>query len=200
MWENHPTPRMRIDRIITKKTCKTSTLTGSNSHSPWKQIPKFEKQNEDFSVNVYALDEEKEKSRTNKVNLFSVYTSSHRNREYHANLLLIRSGEQSHYVVIKSLSKLLKGRVAGGEKTFVCKFSLYSFHQEHSLIAHEDMCSQHPAQKVTYPTPGENVMKFKIFGNSLEVPFTIYADFETLAIPNDDSKNTNKHVPSGVSC
>ena len=43
-------------------------------------------------------------------------------------------------------------------------------------------------------------MKFKNFGNSLEVPFTIDADFETLAIPNDDSKKTKKHVPSGVSC
>ena len=43
-------------------------------------------------------------------------------------------------------------------------------------------------------------MKFKNFGNSLEVPFTIYADFETLVIPNDDVKKTKKHVPSGVSC
>ena len=44
-------------------------------------------------------------------------------------------------------------------------------------------------------------MKFKNFGNSLEIPFTIYADFETLVIPNDDdSKKTKKHVPSGVSC
>ena len=71
---------------------------------PVKQVPKFENQNEEFSVNAYALDEEKEKSRENKVNLFPVYTSPHRNRKHHANLLLIRSGEQSHYVVIKSLS------------------------------------------------------------------------------------------------
>ena len=82
------------------------------------------------------------------------------------------------------------------EKAFVCKFCLYAFKQEHSLIAHEDMCSQHPAQKTVYPTPGENVMKFKNFGNSLEVPFTIYADFETSVITNDDDKKTKKHVPS----
>ena len=62
------------------------------------------------------------------------------------------------------------------------------------------MCSEHPAQKATYPTPGENVMKFKNFGNFLEFPFTIYADFETLAIPIDDSKKIKKHVPLGVSC
>ena len=31
-------------------------------------------------------------------------------------------------------------------------------------------------------------------------PFTIYADFETLVIPNEDAKKTKKHVPSGVSC
>ena len=62
------------------------------------------------------------------------------------------------------------------------------------------MCSQHSAQKVVYPTPGEYVVKFKNFGNSLEIPFTIYADFETLVIPNEDARKTKKHVPSGVSC
>ena len=65
---------------------------------------------------------------------------------------------------------------------------------------HAEMCSQHPAQKTVYLTPGENVMKFKNFGNWLEVPFTIYADFETLVIPNKDAKKTKKHVSSGVSC
>ena len=155
-----------------KKDLANFNVDGLKFPLPIKQIPKFENQNPEFSVNVYAIDEEKEKSRTNKVNLFPVYTSPHRNRKHHANLLLIRSGEKSHFVVIKSLSKLLAGRTAdtGGKSYFVCKFCLYAFKQEHSLIAHEQMCSQHPAQKTAYPAPGENIMKFKNFGNSLEVP------------------------------
>ena len=183
-----------------KKDLKNFNLDGLKFPLPIKQISKFEKQNPDFSVNVYAVDEMKEKSRKNKVNLFPIYTSPHRNRQHHANLLLIRSGKQSHYVVITSLSKLLAGRTAERNKAFVCRYCQYAFKQEHSLAAHEEMCSQHPAQKTVYPTPGENIMKFKNFGNSLEVPSTIYADFETLVIPNDDAKKTKKHVPSGVSC
>ena len=185
-----------------KKDLANFNVDGLKFPLPVKQIPKFENQNPEFSVNVYAVDEEKGKSRANKVNLFPVYTSPHRNREHHANLLLIRSGEKSHFVVIKSLDKLLAGRTAdtGGKSYFVCKFCLYVLKQEHSLIAHEQMCSQHPAQKTAYPTPGENIMKFRNFGNSLEVPFTIYADFETLVIQNEDVKKTKKHVPSGVSC
>ena len=183
-----------------KKDLKNFNVEGLKFPLPVKQIPKFENQNPEFSVSVYAVDEEKEKTRVNKVNLFPIYTSPHRNRKHHANLLLIHSGQKSHYVVITSLSKLLKGRIAGGENYFVCKFCLYSYTSEILLEKHEDMCSQHPAQKTVFPTPGENIMKFKNFGNSLEVPFTIYADFETLVIPNDDAKKTKKHVPSGVSC
>ena len=114
-------------------------------------------------------------------------------------LLLIRSGEQSHYVGDYEFKQTAWKVVSAdhGNEAFVCKFCLYSFKQEHSLMAHEEMCSQHPAQKVTYPTQGENVMKFKNFGNSLEVPFTIYADFETLVIPNDDVEKTKKTCSVG---
>ena len=183
-----------------KKDLKNFDIDGLKFPLPVKQIPKFEKQNEDFSVNVYALDEMKEKSRKNKGNMFPIYTSPHRNRKRHANLLLIESKGKSHFVVIKSLSRLPASRTNNLHKAFVCKFCLYSFKQEHSLIVHEKMCSQHPAQKVSYPTPDDNISKFKNFGDSLKVPFTIYADFETLVIPNDDSKKTKKHIPSAVAC
>ena len=55
------------------------------------QIDRFERQNEEFSICVYALDESREKSRKNKVNLYPVYVSKHRNRRYHVNLLLLES-------------------------------------------------------------------------------------------------------------
>ena len=115
-----------------KKDLVNFNVDGLKFPLPIKQIPKFENQNPEFSVNVYAVDEEKGKSRVNKVNMFPVYTSPHRNRKHHANLLLIRSGEQSHYVVIKSLSKLLAGRTAhtGGDNSFVCEYCLYSFKSE----------------------------------------------------------------------
>ena len=177
-----------------KKDLVNFNVDGLKFTLPVKQIAKFENQNEEFSVNVYALDEEKEKSRENQVNLYPVYTSPHRNRKHHANLLLIKSENKSHYALIKSLSRLLAGRTAhsGGSDRFVCKFCLYAFEKEHSLVAHEEMCSQHPAQKVVYPTPDENILKFKNFGNTLGVPFTIFADCESKLLPTSDPKKYNK--------
>ena len=168
---------------------------------PVKQIPKFENQNKDFSVNVYALDEEKGKSRENQVNLYPVYTSPHRNRKHHANLLLIRSEQKSHYVVIKNLSRLLAGRTAhAGNELFICKYCLYAFTSEILLENHEVVCLEHPAQKVVYPNLGENILKFKNFGKTLEVPFTIFADFESILLRTSDPKKYNKHQPSAVAC
>ena len=133
------------------------------------------------------------------MNSYPIYTSKHRSRKYHANLLLIKSQEKSHYVVIRSLSKLLKGRDAGnGNEVYICKYCLCAFTSEILLDKHEVNCSEHPSQKVVYPTLGENILRFKNFGNTLEMPFCIYADFESLFVPNGESKESNKHEPSGV--
>ena len=183
-----------------KKDLTNFDTAGLKFPLPVKQIPKFENQNRDFLVNVFGLDEKKGKSRKNKVNLFPLYSSPHRNRKHHANLLLIKSEQKSHYVLITSLSRLLAGRTNHRGQSFVCTYCLLSFSKEILLKKHEDLCSKHPAQKVIYPTSGDNILKFKNFGNSLKVPFTIYADFETLVIPNEDLKKTKKHIPSAVSC
>ena len=53
-----------------KKDLTNFNLDGLKFPLPVKQISKFEKQNSEFSVNVYALDEVKNKSRENKVNLY----------------------------------------------------------------------------------------------------------------------------------
>ena len=95
---------------------------------------------------------------------------------------------------------MLADRTNSRHVAFVSRYCLYSFEKEHSLIAHEESCSQHPAQKSVYPTPGENILKFKNFGNTLEVPFTIFADFESILLPTSDPKKYNKHLPSAVAC
>ena len=167
---------------------------------PVNQIDLFERQNEEFSICVYASDKSREKSRKNKVYLYPVYVSKHRNRRYHANLLLLESPGKSHYVIITSLSRLLCGRVAGDRKSFVCRFCLYCFSNNSLLDQHEVMCSKHPAQKRTYPPPDDNILKFKNFGHTLKVPFTIFADFESMLEPNPDDKKFEIHKPSSIAC
>ena len=170
------------------------------------QIKKFEKQNKEYSVNVYALDEMKSKSRDIKVIMFPLYNTKERSRKYHANLLLVTSGDKRHYVVIKSLSRLLYGRTAhGGSEYFICKFCLYSFKQKETLEKHGVAYSEHAAVNAQFPVEPTNISKFKNYGNSLEVPFVIYADFEAILehVDDDENKSTrklNKHVPCGFAC
>ena len=84
-------------------------------------------------------------------------------------------------------------------------FCLYAFREEHSLIAHEVSCSEHAAVNAQFPVEPMNILKFKNYGNSLEVPFVIYADFEAILVEVDDDENKstrklNKHVPCGFAC
>ena len=94
---------------------------------PVKQLSKFEKQNPEFSVNLYGLFGKSKQDRENKVRVYPMYTSPHRNKKYHANLLLVKNKEKSHYVAIKSLSRLLCGQTTYKNKMYVCKFCLFIF-------------------------------------------------------------------------
>ena len=68
-----------------KKHLGELNMTGIRTPVEITQIRKFEKQNRDYSVNVYALDSSKEKSRDNKVILFPLYNTKERGRKYHDN-------------------------------------------------------------------------------------------------------------------
>ena len=190
-----------------KKDLQNFNVDGLKFPLAVKQIPKFEAQNKEFSVNVYALDEIKSKTRDNKAILFPLYNTKERNRKYHANLLLVTSGDKRHYVVIKSLSRLLAGRTAdtSGGQSYICKFCLYSFSSELLLDKHEVSCLEHAPVNAQFPVEPMNILKFKNYGNSLEVPFVIYADFEAILVEVDDDENKstrklNKHVPCGFAC
>jgi len=56
-------------------------------------------------------------------------------------------------------------------------------------------CSLHEAQQITYQKPGKDTLKFTKFQYQLEVPFTIYADFERFLQKDTDQSDT--HVPRG---
>ena len=135
-------------------------MDGIKSPVPIKQIPRFEKQNPVFSVDVYGLLGKYKQDRQNKVRLYPMHTSPHKNRKHHANLLLLKNRRKSHYVVIKSLSRLLSGRTDHDGRMHVCQFCLYLFAKKESFTAHEEVCSQIPAQVVVYPDESNKYLKF----------------------------------------
>ena len=198
--EDHP------DRVHHyKKHLGELDMTGIRMPVEITQLRKFEKQNKEFSVNVYALYSSKERSRDNIVIMFPLYNTKERYRKYHANLLLFSSGDKRHYVIIKNLSRLLAGRTAGNHTMYICNYCLYSFKQKETLEKHEVSCSEHAAVTAEYPVEPMNILKIKNFGHTLETPFAIYADFESILerVDDDESKSTrklNKHVPCGFAC
>ena len=79
------------------------------------------------------------------------------------------------------------------------------FSSKLSIEKHEVSCSEHAAVTAEYPAEPMNILKFKNFGHTLETPFVIYADFESILerVDDDESKSTqkiNKHVPCGFAC
>ena len=153
-----------------KKHLAELDMSGIRTAVEITQINKFEKRNCEYSVNVYALDELKTKSRDNKAILFPLYNTKERNRKYHANLLLVTSGDKRHYAVIKNLSRLSRGRTTDHHQTFICTYCLNSFSNELLLEKHEVACSEHAAVNGQFPVEPLNISKFKNYGNSLEVP------------------------------
>ena len=90
-----------------------------------------------------------------------------------------------HYTLVTSLSRLVAGRTRHDHQTYVCQFCLHPFAGAHSLHAHLPDCSRHPPQKVTYPKPGENTLKFDNIHFTHPVAFCLYADFECVLRPDD---------------
>ena len=115
-------------------------------------VPKFETMNPNISVNILFY-ENKE--------VIPLHPSLHRNRKHHVNLLLLESKGKFHYTLIRSLSRLVAGRTKHVGKTHVCDHCLHPFFSKNCLDRHITECSIHSPQKVVYPTPENNKLKFK---------------------------------------
>ena len=163
------------------------------------KLAKFEKQNEGVSVNVYGLEQRE---------IFPLYLSPHRARTYHVNLLLISDGSNSHYCLIKNLHRFLSHQSQHKSRMYYCPFCLHGFVRQDLLDDHIELCSEHAPQRVELPSEGNNSLKFENFSKQLKVPFVIYADFECLLQPIEDSQspkseNTSyttayqEHIPTG---
>ena len=99
----------KIDKKASR-TCYTLSefiskfnIDGLTFPLPPNQIPKFEKQNGDYSVNVFHLDEE-----TNTI--MPMKLTKEIKRKYHVDLLLISEEDKRHYILIRNLSGLFNDK------------------------------------------------------------------------------------------
>jgi hypothetical protein len=160
------------------------------------KIGKFEKQN-NISVNVFGFEDV----------LFPLYiTKEH--FDSHVNLLLYYQRTTRHYCLIKDLNKFLYSQNRKKDRMYYCRYCLHGFIREDLLQDHEPHCSQHGPQRIELPDEENASLFFKDYYKQLKVPFTIYADFESLTTkidstqPNPEKSFTKKyqhHQPCGFS-
>ena len=124
----------------------------------------------------------------------------------------------NHYCVIKDLGRLVSAQLSKSDHgKDICLRCLNAFgrlrkkerqedpERKSLLELHEEICSGQKLQRSVYPNPGDTI-KFRNYERLHDVPFVVYADFESFVSPiqyaeQDPSKSfTNKyqdHVPSG---
>ncbi|XP_049887050.1 uncharacterized protein LOC126381638 [Pectinophora gossypiella] len=149
----------------------------------------FEKNNPRVSVNIYGL-------KNKKTVVGPLYKSVHKKKK-HVNLLLLENGLRSHYCLIKDLSRLIRTQVTKHHgKIFFCDDCMNFFSSENKLDSHA--CGR---VKTVLPEKG-SLIQFQHFERMQDMPFVIYADFESLLQPTPDAQNSEcteniqKHVPA----
>ena len=183
---------------VTKYAQYTKELDFFNIEFPVKikDIPRFEKQN-DLTVNVYSYDDEKEY-------LYPVHVSQNapigdQSQVSHVDLFLMIEEEHSHYCYIKNFSRLMSHKTKHDGTKYFCMRCLQHFNDVKALTAHTDVCSSlnKKLMKVVMPEPNSKIA-FKNIQKQMKAPFVVYADFESLLIPEKVTKGsqtilTQKH-------
>ena len=168
-----------------------------------KDYSAFERNNRDITLNIIYVPH-------NTKQIEQAYISKHNNeRDTHVNLLMIIDGTgNSHYLAVKSISRLLRGITSNHNGDFYCLNCLHSYTTEKKVRKHERICKDHDFCDIKMPDEDNKILKYISGEKSLRVPFTIYADLECLlrkintCSNNPDKSYTEKkatHKPSRYS-
>ncbi|XP_022810632.1 uncharacterized protein LOC111347672 [Stylophora pistillata] len=164
----------------------TKILRNQTSHLVWddikfpmevKSIHRFEKLNPGITVNVYMYD--------GGLSPLRVSNEGQDPSKTHIDLLLITEGDKKHYCLIKNLSRLVSSSLSkDGHKKFFCRRCLNYLGSQRVLDTHSELCQNHEAVRDKMPKEGP-CLSFKNFQKQMNMPFVIYADFESLIKPLD---------------
>ncbi|CAB4018912.1 Gastrula zinc finger [Paramuricea clavata] len=181
LWSHvrHLNPKVRRATTITQKDREFITnLDYKGIDFPVKisDIDKIERKNS-ISISVFGYKGKKQ---------FYPIRNSKAKYEDHMELLLLGGGEgNNHYVLIKDVNRMLFSVSKHTHKKHFCLHCLHSCVSEESLENHKETCLEvNGTQAVNLPKEGTKI-KFKNHRNSMPVPFVIYADFESILVPEE---------------
>ncbi|XP_022809457.1 uncharacterized protein LOC111346436 [Stylophora pistillata] len=162
----------RITKIL-KEQAKKLKWDGIKFPMEVKDIHRFETLNPGIAVNVFSYEGELQPLRVSKIEKINT----------HIDLLLISEGEKKHYCLIKSLSRLISSQLSKNEhKKFICRRCLNYFGSQKLLNTHDELCRDHDAVREKM-SEHETFLFFKNHNRKIDVPFVIYADFESILKP-----------------
>lgn len=160
----------------------------------------------DMQINVFELIDYDE-SKDAKSCIQQLYKSNQHRKDV-VNLMLIKDGDKSHYVVVKTLSRLFSSNTLRKSK-FICPHCLIkSYPSQDKLDNHISLCSSAVGAEVNRldieykcAEEGKNIMKFINHNRKFKHPFHIIADFESTLEKVECDKNGKtqkyqKHLPN----
>jgi Recombination endonuclease VII len=154
-------------------------------------LSEIERLNAGFSFSIFSIGNMEDECRP-------LYLSNFRfEREKHLQLGLISSFGKSHFVLIRSMSRLFPAS-SGGHLRFFCESCLNPHRTRDSLNRHAEVCGKHEPAKVKMPEKGtkDHIIKFDSWRFKLPKPWVIYADFESIIKAGSDEHSVSGAVYS----
>lgn len=153
-------------------------------------IAVFEKNNPFLNIFVYGLKNEK--------TVVGPLYQSKNNKSKSIHLLLLENNTTSHYCLIKDLPRLVRNQMTKHHgKLYFCETCLLFFPTHNQIDSH--LCG---GIATVLPEKG-SFLQFKNYERKQDIPFVIYADFETLLEPisgheynTANTSYSHRHVPA----
>ena len=193
---DHPERISKIKHFIEKYNWKDINFPSTSKD--WK---KFELNNE-VALNILYVPHG-----TKKIEI--AYKSKHNlTREKQVILLMISNGENRHYLIVKNLSRLLRGITSNHDGDFYYLNCFHSYRTKNKLDAHKKICENHEYCHIEMPTKDNNIIKYNQGEKSIKLSFIVYADLECLlekmstcynTLEESSTTKVNRHTPSGYS-
>ncbi|XP_059217627.1 uncharacterized protein LOC131994766 [Stomoxys calcitrans] len=178
--------------IITLTNGVSLNFNGLNFPMALRDIIIFEKNNPNISVNVLGYEVKTD-------HVVGPYYITQMEKETHVNLLLLENNEREHYVLVRDTSRLLHRQVtSNANKLYFCNQCFQHTRNPNMMDHHKRECGR----VVTYlPEEANKFMEFSNSKKTMDVPFSIYADFECVLenVNDSNSKSLSKHIPCAFS-
>ena len=175
-WKNPVEKNPQRITSLLKKQCEVFNWEGISFPISWRGIDRFERQN-DISVNVLGLDGKE----------IVTLRKTREKKENHVILFKLKQGENEHFTLVNNVNRLWFGQDSKNKnQRQVCDGCLNSFNCKETLKVHQEFCTD-DGVKAVLPPP-KSTVKFRKVQCGTIVPFTIYADFESIL------EKTEKHI------